>query len=824
MKRNAILLAMLSIMAIWLSGCILSSSPTATELSLKVGESQKFAVTGSFNGPYTWSINEIPIDGATAASYTYTAIEADIPQIIIKVSTVDTISNKILTKEWLVNVAADLAPIANAGLDQNPIFDGNPVTLDGSASFDPEGAALTYLWEIVAQPALSTASLDNPGAIFPSFTPDVEGAYTIRLIVNDGKLNSIGDVVVINSYTTFSPPTANAGVDQDVLYGNNTLLDSSGSIDFGGHGLTYKWTIDSGPSGSAATLDDPTSAQPLFTPDLKGMYVISLVVNDTLHDSNMDWVVINVYNNAPIARAGTDIVVPLLNGTANLDGSTSSDPDGIPLSYQWTITSTPKNSTAALSGADTAYPSFTCDKKGAYLLRLVVSDGDLTSSDMVMVTCSNQVPVAEAGDPIVIPFLDTAQLNGSGSDPDNDPITFAWSVASAPLGSTATISNPNIANPTFTPDIKGVYELSLIVTDNDVPPISSAPDIVTITTTNHPPVANAGSDINVNLFGTANLIGGGSDIDSDPIVGYAWTIINTPFGSTATISDPAIQNPTFTPDLKGDYEIGLIVFDGTDWSPVVDIVKVHVFNNRPIAVITGPAQPTLYANRAVTLSGSTSYDPDGDTIRGYRWEITSRPDGSGTAITNQYTVNQTITLDKHGDYVISLFVNDGVIESPAGTFTITTSTYHYLYNWDDGAMGLWSVTDDGCEIASTTPYSPPNSFQFDNCYGVFGLGHGGQTSESRWTRANTYLIAVNGQFWGQCNSTACLLSYTPPNFDFQVNGSYAFDINIASEDAWMSLGWNFGYLVNSIGFREDCGNTVSCDKVWVDNIDITIWN
>ena len=174
--------------------------------------------------------------------------------------------------------------------------------------------------------------------------------------------------------------------------------------------------------------------------------------------------------------------------------------------------------------------------------------------------------------------------------------------------------------------------------------------------------------------------------------------------------------------------------------------------------------------------------------------------------------------------MISLFVNDGVIESPAGTFTITTSTYHYLYNWDDGAMGLWSVTDDGCEIASTTPYSPPNSFQFDNCYGVFGLGHGGQTSESRWNRANTYLISVNGQFWGQCNSTACLLSYTPPNFDFQVNGLYAFDINIASEDAWMSLGWNFGYLVNSIGFREDCGNTITCDKVWVDNLDITIWN
>ena len=824
MKRNAILLAMLSIMAIWLSGCILSSSPTATEISLKVGESQKFAVTGSMNGPYTWLLNDNPISGATTASYTYLALSADIGQNVIKVETLDKVSGAIVSKQWTVTVIEDQMPIANAGPDQDVIFNGSTVYLDGSGSFDPESEPLSYIWEIVAQPEGSTCSLDNPGAVMPSFVPDKEGAYTIRLIVNDGRQNSLADAVVINAYTTFSPPTANAGADQNVLLGNDTVLDGTASTDFSGHGLTFKWAIDSGPSGSAATLDDPTKSQPLFTPDMKGMYVISLVVNDTLHDSNTDWVVINVYNNAPIARAGTDIVVPLLGGTANIDGHLSSDPDGTTLNFEWTLTSKPMGSAAALSGADTAYPSLTCDKKGAYLVKLVVSDGDLTSSDMIMVTCSNQVPVAEAGDPIVIPFLSTAQLNGSGTDPDSDPITFAWTVASAPLGSTATISNPNTANPTFTPDIKGVYELSLIVTDNDVPPISSAPDIVTITTTNHPPVANAGSDININLFGTANLIGGGSDIDGDPIVGYAWTIINTPFGSTATISDPALANPTFTPDKKGDYVIGLIVFDGTDWSPVVDTVIVHVFNNRPIAVITGPAQPTLYANRAVTLSGSSSYDPDGDTIRGYRWEITSRPDGSGTAITNQYTVNQTITLDKHGSYVVSLFVNDGMIESPAGTFTITTSTYHYLYNWDDGLMHEWSVTDDGCEITNASYYSAPNSFQFDNQYGVFGLGHGGQTSEVRWTRNNTYLISVSGQFDGQCNSAACLLSYTPPNFDFQVNGSKAFDINISSEDTWMNLSWDFGYLVNSIGFKEDCGNTVTADKVWVDNLDITIWN
>jgi len=331
-------------------------------------------------------------------------------------------------------------------------------------------------------------------------------------------------------------------------------------------------------------------------------------------------------------------------------------------------------------------------------------------------------------------------------------------------------------------------------------------------------MANAGADININLFGTANLSGGGSDIDGDPIVGYAWTVINTPFGSTATISDPALANPTFTPDLKGDYELGLIVFDGTDWSPVVDTVKVHVFNNRPIAVITGPAQPTLYANRTVTLSGSSSYDPDGDLIRGYRWEIASKPDGSSTAITNQYTVNQTITLDKHGDYVIYLFVNDGMIESPAGTFTITTSTVHYITYWDDNVLSPWVITDDGCGISTSQSYSPSRSFNFYNY-----TWSGGSTSEVRRT-LNAYVISVSAEIYGDCQTAECLIVYASPNFDFQVNGAWFADVNIGSENTWMAFSWNFGYVLTSVGFKENCSNVFSADQVYVDNIDITVWN
>ncbi len=71
------------------------------------------------------------------------------------------------------------------------------------------------------------------------------------------------------------------------------------------------------------------------------------------------------------------------------------------------------------------------------------------------------------------------QLDGSGSsDPDGDPITYNWEITSKPAGSNATLSDPNIVNPTFIADVAGEYRVSLVVNDAIE---NSAPDEVIIT-------------------------------------------------------------------------------------------------------------------------------------------------------------------------------------------------------------------------------------------------------------------------------------------------------------------------------------------------------
>jgi hypothetical protein len=85
-------------------------------------------------------------------------------------------------------------PTADAGLDQVSRVNVL-VTLDGSQSRDPEGASLFYRWTIVS--AASATVLSDPSGPNPTFTPQVPGAYTFELVVDDGVTAGAPDRVTV---------------------------------------------------------------------------------------------------------------------------------------------------------------------------------------------------------------------------------------------------------------------------------------------------------------------------------------------------------------------------------------------------------------------------------------------------------------------------------------------------------------------------------------------------------------------------------------------------------------------------------------------------
>lgn len=59
------------------------------------------------------------------------------------------------------------------------------------------GGELTYLWEFLDRPEGSAAALSNPAIQAPSFTPDVEGTYLLKLTVNRTLATEATDTVIV---------------------------------------------------------------------------------------------------------------------------------------------------------------------------------------------------------------------------------------------------------------------------------------------------------------------------------------------------------------------------------------------------------------------------------------------------------------------------------------------------------------------------------------------------------------------------------------------------------------------------------------------------
>lgn len=464
-------------------------------------------------------------------------------------------------------------PIADAGPDRSFAL-GDGVVLDGSASSDADGDPLSFSWTL-AGPEGSSAALDDPTAVMPGFVPDLPGSYTATLVVNDGSVDSAPDQAVARSENT--PPIADAGPDRTAEVGVPITLDGSGSSDIDGDSLSYSWRLPDADQAAAVQLDDADTVAPQLTVFSRDSYTLELVVNDGELLSEPDTMLVTSANRPPIADAGPDQSATL-GQSVTLDGSGSSDPDFDPLVYSWSLT-TPAGSLAELSNPFAIQPSFVVDLPGAYVAQLIVNDEELDSlPDTALITTTNAPPLADAGPDQTVTPGQTATLDGSGSsDPEGQPLAFAWSLLSAPQGSAAAIDDLAAAVTALPIDLPGTYVAQLIVDDGE---LASAPDTVMLSTGNVAPVADAGPDRVVLAGNVVTLDGTAStDADGDPL-SFRWEILSRPTDSASVLFEPNSSTPSLFTDRAGDFVVQLIVNDGELDSPADSVVIAAEPNQR----------------------------------------------------------------------------------------------------------------------------------------------------------------------------------------------------------------------------------------------------
>lgn len=324
-----------------------------------------------------------------------------------------------------------------------------------------------------------------------------------------------------------SPPVANAGADQVIEVtpsaaeeGVSSLelpeiaLDGSASLDPDGDYLTrFFWTFDTVPPGSAITRDSFTInredlSYTRFTPDVPGIYGVTLEVFDGQKLSLADYVQVDVrvVNSAPVAIAGPD-----LNGavgeTSVFDGDATFDPDGDFLSYLWTLEVLPPESTlpaSAVLQAATANARLVPDVSGVYVLSLLAFDGQTWSlPDFVTLTVAsgNQppVPVLTPSGTVTPCWVDPITLDASQStDPEGDSLTYRWHVAQVPYGSLVretSLTTPDAATTQVALDLVGLYVFEVTLWDGYSVPVTGVVTLLNDSgVSQEPPEADPGGN------------------------------------------------------------------------------------------------------------------------------------------------------------------------------------------------------------------------------------------------------------------------------------------------------------------------------------------
>jgi len=488
------------------------------------------------------------------------------------------------------------------------------------------------------------------------------GDFVCILSVNTGtELRVIG----LDAFRIFNL-IANPGGDMTAFVGQQVVLNGAASREANGIPLNYQWRFVSKPLTSNAVLANPDSVTPGFLIDEQGQYIVELIVNNGNENSVPKWLVIDVPNRLPVSKAGPDQAVSA-GDTALLEGAGSFDLDGDELSFQWQIIHKPLNSQSQLSAADIANPTLQIDVSGVYLLQLVVNDGFGDSQpDTIVLSAGNLPPVADAGENIAAFLGDTITLDGSlSTDANGDDLSYAWFFDSMPVGSNTILTNNATVKPTFSIDKAGTYTIRLTVNDGLK---DSTPDTVDVIIGNAAPVADAGENQSGFAGDFISLDGSASrDANDDPL-SYRWNTLARPVNSNAQLNNPFLPNPLLVLDEQGDYIVQLIVNDGTEDSQP-DVVVISSNNLPPTANAEFNGTGEIFTGDVITLNGTNSFDPEGSLIT-YQWSFVESPTGSIALFDDANAASPTFTIDRSGDYVAQLIVNDGQIDSEPATVLI----------------------------------------------------------------------------------------------------------------------------------------------------------
>lgn len=249
-----------------------------------------------------------------------------------------------------------------------------------------------------------------------------------------------------------------------------------------------------------------------------------------------------ITNQPPVANAGSNYTGDE-GSTITLDASSSSDPDGDVLKYRWDFNNDGIWDTEWLDQPTTTY-IWNDNYDG--VVKLEVSDGELSNETTAQITINNVAPIVNAGQDQVVDEGETVNFNGSFTDHGiNDTHNIKWDFGDGTIvtGSLKT-THRYVDN--------GIYNVTLTVTDKDN---AVSTDNLTVTVNNVAPIVNAG--VNRIITSGEKVELSGSYIDPGILDTFT---VKWDFGDGSAPVFGTL-NPSHKYYNKGNYTVTLSVLD-----------------------------------------------------------------------------------------------------------------------------------------------------------------------------------------------------------------------------------------------------------------------
>ena len=477
-----------------------------------------------------------------------------------------------------------------------------------------------------------------------------------------GDLASAWGVIMLTPTLFVQPPVADAGSNRVWGVDIPITLDASGSFhqDPFRSIVSYEWDVD----GDGVYDSDSTSPTITHTysradypeSSLPQTVTVRLRVTDNNDPVQTDTDTVNIIIAVPPHPPVADVGGPY-SCTAGipckLDGSGSFDidPTDFITAWEWDLDNDGEYDDASGVQPEVVFPAAGQSSIGLRVVDNAVlndEDGDgvqdpeerLDDFDFVSATVhANNPPVADGNGPYTIDEGSSALLDGSGSsDPDGNPISFAWD-----LDNDGVFDDATGVSTTFLGIDDGTFTIGLEVSDS----LLSDSMTTLVIVENVAPIVDAGPNQSANEGSTVNFGGNFTDpgVNDTHILEWDFGDGSPPVSGTL--------NPSHVYAEDGVYTVTLTVTDD-DGGATTDSLQVVVGNVAPLV----DAGPNAGFNEGGTFVSAGSFtDPGTDT-----WTATvDYGDGSGVqslALNPDKSFALSHPYPANGIYVVTVTVTD----------------------------------------------------------------------------------------------------------------------------------------------------------------------